>query len=277
MTPDPTLVYPYSTIQYTGPTAGWLRSDVAGRDPGDEHVMLPSSLDRRTNVERASEPSDEHRDTVNPGMLKVPDARKAAAAAIAYETQSRVAVELQALLAANVRAEEQERAMDRDPMLVMNPGILKTPPVMFPSSLDRRTNVERASEPGKKYDAGKPPVSLLPREALEAMARVLDFGATKYGRHNWRAGMSWSRVVDAAMRHLIAFADGEDRDPETGESHAAHAAVCCAFLITYAAKRIGKDDRTPPSGGDGNTFQVTGTTTIEYPRGGTVRLEARDE
>ena len=95
----------------------------------------------------------------------------------------------------------------------------------------------------KKFDTGKPPMSLISRTALEEEAKVLAFGAEKYGAHNWRAGMDFSRLMDACLRHVYAFADGEDVDKETGLSHLAHARCCLAFLLEYQGKRLGKDDR----------------------------------
>lgn len=96
---------------------------------------------------------------------------------------------------------------------------------------------------GLKFDAGKPPLSLISRTALEEEAKVMEFGKQKYGTHNWRAGMDFSRLMDATLRHVYAFADGEDMDKETGLSHLAHARCCLAFLLEYQGKRIGKDDR----------------------------------
>lgn len=58
---------------------------------------------------------------------------------------------------------------------------------------------------------------------LAAIARVLAHGAAKYGRFNWRRDpITASTYVDAIMRHLIAFASGEEKDPDSGESHLAH-------------------------------------------------------
>ena len=102
----------------------------------------------------------------------------------------------------------------------------------------------------RKDDAGKPPLSLIPRSALLAEARVMAKGAVKYGAHNWRQGMSWSRLLDAAMRHLTAYADGQDIDDGeggSGESHLANARCCLAFLIEYAEQGLGEDDRFKPS------------------------------
>jgi len=86
---------------------------------------------------------------------------------------------------------------------------------------------------GLKYDAGKPPLSRIPRSALEQTAQVLAFGAEKYGWNNWRNGLNYHRLLDAAMRHLTAFADNETMDVESGKSHLAHAACCIAFLLEY--------------------------------------------
>lgn len=86
---------------------------------------------------------------------------------------------------------------------------------------------------GVKFDNGKPRMGLIPRSALEAEATVLGFGAEKYGIYNWRSGMDWMRLVDAALRHIYAFADGETYDPESGEHHLAHARCCLGFLIEY--------------------------------------------
>lgn len=94
-----------------------------------------------------------------------------------------------------------------------------------------------------KFDAGKSPLGLISRTALEEEAKVLAFGAGKYGTHNWRSGMDFSRLADAALRHVYAFVDGEDFDSETGLSHLAHARCCLAFLLEYQGKRIGTDDR----------------------------------
>ena len=55
-----------------------------------------------------------------------------------------------------------------------------------------------SNEEGKKFDEGKVRVDLIPTESLFAVAEVLTFGASKYGEHNWRKGMAWSRLYAAA-------------------------------------------------------------------------------
>jgi hypothetical protein len=75
---------------------------------------------------------------------------------------------------------------------------------------------------------------------------VLKFGADKYAEHNWRKGFAWSRPLAAAMRHLTAFNDGEDKDPESGLSHLAHAACCIMFLLEFEKTHKELDDRYRP-------------------------------
>lgn len=100
---------------------------------------------------------------------------------------------------------------------------------------------------GIKHDSGKAGMSLLSRVALEETAKVLDFGKNKYAAHNWRNGFEWSRPLSAAMRHIMAFNDGEDKDPESGLSHLAHAACCIMFLLEFEKTHPELDDRWKPT------------------------------
>jgi len=94
-----------------------------------------------------------------------------------------------------------------------------------------------------KFDTDKLPVNLLSSEALLQTAAVLKFGADKYNEHNWRQGFAWSRPLAAAMRHIMAFNDGEDKDPESGLSHLAHAMCCIMFLLEFEKTHKELDDR----------------------------------
>lgn len=97
---------------------------------------------------------------------------------------------------------------------------------------------------GVKFDAGKPEWSLLPlKSCLEGVIHVLMYGAKKYTRDNWRTGMPWLRVVDAAKRHIFAWEEQEDLDKETSLNHIDHALCELLFLRYYIAHNIGEDDR----------------------------------
>lgn len=102
---------------------------------------------------------------------------------------------------------------------------------------------EIKTEPGKKFDANKPRMDLLPPDALLGAARVLTYGADKYGERNWEGGMSWGRSYGALLRHMMAWASGETHDAETGLPHLDHAMCCLLFLSAYEKRGVGKDDR----------------------------------
>jgi hypothetical protein len=91
---------------------------------------------------------------------------------------------------------------------------------------------------GRKDDQGKAPLSLIPGVALTEIGKVLAFGANKYAPNGWKHVRPGHRYLDAALRHLHAFADGEDNDPESGLGHLAHAGCCVLFLIALRAAGV---------------------------------------
>lgn len=111
---------------------------------------------------------------------------------------------------------------------------------------------------GIKHDAEKIRVELLPTEAVEEIAKVMTFGAKKYADHNWAKGISWSRLLGAAMRHLFAFSRGENKDPESGLSHLAHLGCCVLFLIWHEKHRPDLDDRFKTTKGADQDDQKSG-------------------
>lgn len=102
---------------------------------------------------------------------------------------------------------------------------------------------ELGKDDEQKKDGGKLPMQLIPGEIFTALASVLGFGAKKYRPRGWEAGMDYSRLYGAALRHLNSWFHRDEKDPETGFSHLWHAACCVTFLLTYEARGIGTDDR----------------------------------
>jgi len=115
----------------------------------------------------------------------------------------------------------------------------KLPPSYLPNPLHACLSTTEAA----KFDGEKVRLDLLPFESIKAIGDVLTFGAKKYDAHNWRKGMSWSRLIGAALRHIFAWATGQDKDSESGLSHLAHAMCCLAFLFSYQQLGAGTDDR----------------------------------
>lgn len=96
---------------------------------------------------------------------------------------------------------------------------------------------------GTKLDDGKARISLIPREALLEEAKALGFGANKYGVYNFRKGIAYSRLIDAALRHILALADGEDIDKESGCNHAGNARANLGMLLYMMEHHKELDDR----------------------------------
>ena len=85
---------------------------------------------------------------------------------------------------------------------------------------------------GIKYDSKKPKMHLLPPKAIVEVAKVLTFGAQKYGAENWKELEDLqNRYTAGALRHIFAHMDGEQLDAETGLSHMAHALCCLLFKL----------------------------------------------
>lgn len=95
------------------------------------------------------------------------------------------------------------------------------------------TEVRTTSATGGQKGVKPERYDLLPKEALDSMARVYAFGAEKYADHNWRRGYEWSKSFAAAMRHMWAFWNGETFDEESGLPHLAHAAFHLNAMMTW--------------------------------------------
>lgn len=94
-----------------------------------------------------------------------------------------------------------------------------------------------------RYNEGKLPMHLVPTDAIKAMAGVLQVGADKYELRNWERGAYYSVPYASLMRHLTAFWEGEDIDPESGQPHIAHVLTNAAFLLRYQNEFPELDDR----------------------------------
>lgn len=87
---------------------------------------------------------------------------------------------------------------------------------------------------GVKFDQDKPQWTLVPFKAFDEVVKVLTIGAKKYAPDNWKkVPNARQRYIDAAFRHMSAYASGEKLDAETGKSHLAHAMCCFLFLLAF--------------------------------------------
>ncbi len=104
------------------------------------------------------------------------------------------------------------------------------------------------TNPKDAIGSRKPGLSAIPMPALFEIGAAMIDGGCKYGRHNYRvAGVRASIYLDALMRHIAAWWEGEECAKDSKIPHLAHAIAC--MVILRDAERQGKlyDDRPPRS------------------------------
>lgn len=93
----------------------------------------------------------------------------------------------------------------------------------------------------------KPGISSVPPSALIHLGRAMADGRRKYGAMNWRDKCVTASVYyDAAMRHLMAWFDGEQFARDSGVHHLGHAMACLAIVLDAEAAGNFNDDRPKP-------------------------------
>ncbi len=119
--------------------------------------------------------------------------------------------------------------------------------------------------------AKKPDLSLIPLAAAVYIAKALEEGARKYGPFNWRSNPVNIRVyIAAAKRHIDAFLDGENMDPENPEKpHLGGALASLAILADAIETGNAIDDRPPK--GLGSKLYETRPSITRIPRDGNER------
>ncbi len=104
------------------------------------------------------------------------------------------------------------------------------------------------SNPKDTVGSKKVSISKIPPAVLFEVANALLSGGLKYASYNWRAEGSRATVYyDAVMRHLMAWLEGEDIDPDSGLSHVTQAISGLIVLRDSMLQGNWVDDR-PPAG-----------------------------
>lgn len=104
----------------------------------------------------------------------------------------------------------------------------------------------KESNPKDRIGIRKPALSVLSMPVIYEQAAGLTEGACKYGRHNYRViGVRASVYFDATMRHLSAWWEGQDIDPDSGLHHIAKAMASLHVLRDAMLRGKVHDDRPP--------------------------------
>lgn len=104
----------------------------------------------------------------------------------------------------------------------------------------------KLSNPKDSSGIAKVPLSVLPAQVLLEVGLALMEGDRKYGASNYRVvGVRESVYYDACMRHLMAFHEGQDIDPDSGLSHITKAIAGLIVLRDAMLNNLCTDDRPP--------------------------------
>ena len=94
----------------------------------------------------------------------------------------------------------------------------------------------------------KVPLSTLPVPVLCEVAGALGEGMIQYGKHNWRGDrIEEAEYYDAALRHLMAWIEGQDIDPKSGIHHVSKAIAGLMVLRDAQIQGLTIDNRPPPT------------------------------
>lgn len=130
----------------------------------------------------------------------------------------------------------------------------------------RETNVKQ-SNPKDAIGSLKVPYHLLPAPVMAECALGMLEGACKYGAHNYRViGVRFSVYYSACRRHLDAFLEGEDIDPDSGLSHITKAITTLIVIRDAMIRNKMVDDRPPGTRGFMSKLNALAKTIIgRYP------------
>lgn len=109
------------------------------------------------------------------------------------------------------------------------------------------TGAGKPTNPKDILGSRKLPLHLWPTTATALGCLGFLNGALKYGRANFRAiGVRASVYYDACRRHMDAWFEGEECDPDDGVPHMAAALACLAIIVDAQAAGKLNDDRAYP-------------------------------
>lgn len=101
----------------------------------------------------------------------------------------------------------------------------------------------------------KVPLAFIPPASIIYEGQALSVGAKKYGPYNWRElPIQAMTYIAANQRHILAYLDGEDIDPECGVPHIGLAKACLGILADATELRNLIDNR-PKKGRAGSLLR----------------------
>ena len=106
---------------------------------------------------------------------------------------------------------------------------------------------QKDTNPKDALGIRRAPLSCVPGPVIYEIGLAMLEGACKYRRHNYRiAGVRHSVYFDAVLRHMWAYWEGEDIDPDSGVHHLSKAMA--GLVVLRDSMLVGNDvDDRPPA------------------------------
>ena len=98
--------------------------------------------------------------------------------------------------------------------------------------------------PALAVKAEKVQLTLIPPTALRQEARAMEDGL-KYGRCSYREPgiITANGMIDAVLRHIMDWMEGEENAPDSGVHHLAHARAGLGIILDTQERGVLTDDR----------------------------------
>ena len=103
---------------------------------------------------------------------------------------------------------------------------------MTPEEKAKLKEEQSSKKVAARYNRGKLQWSMVDFKAFEPMVKVLEFGAKKYARDNWRKGLIPRQILESSLRHIFSLLQGEENDPDSGLPHIGHL-MCNDMFYSY--------------------------------------------
>jgi len=115
---------------------------------------------------------------------------------------------------------------------------------------------EKDTNPKDAIGIKKVPLWFIPTLPLCEVGLAFMEGGRKYGAFNWRvSGVRASVYYDAIMRHMNAWKEGQDIDPDSGIHHISKA-IACLMVIRDSIEMGNWEDDRPVKYPDGLSISI---------------------
>ena len=109
-------------------------------------------------------------------------------------------------------------------------------------------DILKDTNPKDAIGSTKPPIANVPLSVMSEVGMAMAEGQWKYGGYNWRViGVRASVYWDATFRHMKAWWEGEDIDPDCQLNHVVKAISALTILRDAMIQDNWTDDRPPRS------------------------------